>query len=91
MVLDADPAAGLARAAARGAGVDRLEGEDAAFHARVRETFLAAARADPCRYVVVDAAAGEPEVVAAAVRAAVTRVLPAAPAPAGGPGQEVPA
>ena len=90
VVLDDDPAAGLARAAGRGQGVDRLEGEDVAFHARVRETFRAAARADPSRYAVVDAGAGEPEVVAAAVRAAVARVVPPAAAPAAGPGQEVP-
>ena len=53
VVLDGEPAAGLARAAGRGAGVDRLEAEDLAFHVAVRESFLLAAQEDPQRYAVV--------------------------------------
>lgn len=69
LVLDLDPAAGLARAGARGA-LDRYERQDAAFHARVRAAFRAIAEAEPQRCVLVDAAAGE-AVVSAAIRAAV--------------------
>lgn len=58
LLLDIDPAAGLARArsavgkeARRG---DRLEQEDLAFHVRVREGFLAIAREEPNRILVID-------------------------------------
>jgi dTMP kinase len=56
-ILDLDPALGLARAAARrGAGAaDRFEGEQAEFHRRLREAFLAIAAAEPIRCAVIDA------------------------------------
>jgi len=55
VLLDLDPAAGLARAARRGQP-DRLEQADLAFHARVREGFLALAAREPGRFLVLDAA-----------------------------------
>ena len=52
LVLDVDPGLGVERATHGGA--DRLENEDAAFHRRVREGYLAIASADPRRVRVVD-------------------------------------
>ena len=52
ILLDMDPMAGLAR---RTRSADRLEAEPADFHLRVRDGFLALARAEPGRYLVLDA------------------------------------
>jgi dTMP kinase len=52
VLLDMNPMAGLAR---RTRSADRLEAEPAEFHNRVRSGFLALAKADPSRYLVVDA------------------------------------
>jgi dTMP kinase len=52
ILLDMDPMAGLRR---RARSADRLEAEPADFHLRVRQGFLALARADPERYLVLDA------------------------------------
>jgi len=52
ILLDMDPMAGLSR---RTRSADRLEAEPADFHLRVRAGFLALARADPGRYLVLDA------------------------------------
>jgi dTMP kinase len=71
IVLDIDAAAGLARATARTA--DRLEGEDLAFHERVRAGFLAIAAEHPERVVVVDAS-GSVDDVAERVEAALRGV-----------------
>ncbi|MDZ4168941.1 MAG: dTMP kinase [Coriobacteriia bacterium] len=71
IVLDIDPAAGLARATAHGA--DRLEREDIEFHKRVREGFLAIAAAEPQRVRVIDAS-GTIEDVAARIAAALRDV-----------------
>jgi dTMP kinase len=54
LLLDVDPAIGLARAGERGA-TDRFEQERLAFFHRVREGYLARARAEPERIKVVDA------------------------------------
>ncbi|HEX8001865.1 MAG TPA: dTMP kinase [Mycobacteriales bacterium] len=71
VLLDLDPAEGLARA---GADPDRMESESLEFHERVRATFRALAHHHGGRYVVVDAA--QPvEVVAARVREEVERRL----------------
>jgi dTMP kinase len=70
IVLDVDPAAVLARAVAASGSADRLELEDIAFHERVRDGFLAIARAEPERVVVVDGE-GPAEVVAERVLDAV--------------------
>ena len=53
---------------------DRLESEKAEFHERVREAFLALARAEPDRFVVRDASLPADE-LAAAVRERVAAVL----------------
>lgn len=70
LVLDIDPAAALARATAQGA--DRLEAEGLAFQQRVRKDYLALAQADPARVCVIDAA-GDPELVAGRIDAALAR------------------
>src|SRR5690606_35206446 len=59
IILDLEPAEGLARAAARrgaGEGADRYEKEQVDIHRRRREAFRAIAEAEPDRCVVVDAA-----------------------------------
>lgn len=60
IIFDILPDAGLSRAGRRNAAgsEDRFERKDTAFHERLREAFLAIARAEPRRCVVVDAAAG---------------------------------
>ena len=55
LLLDIAPDAGLARARQRGAGGDRFEDEQLAFFTRVREGYLALARAEPLRWRVLDA------------------------------------
>jgi len=52
ILLDMDPIAGLQR---RARSADRLEAEPADFHQRVRAGFQALARAEPDRYLVLDA------------------------------------
>jgi dTMP kinase len=52
ILLNMDPIAGLQR---RARSADRLEAEPAEFHQRVRAGFLALARAEPSRYLVLDA------------------------------------
>jgi dTMP kinase len=59
-----------ARRAAGGVGPDRIEGAEAAFHARIEAGFLDLAAADPERWTVVDGG-GTPDEVAARVTAAV--------------------
>lgn len=54
LLLDADPAVGLGRAGLRGES-DRFEIERRDFFSRVRETYLARARAEPARMRVIDA------------------------------------
>jgi dTMP kinase len=71
ILLDLDPAEGLAR---RSAGRDRIESEELAFHQEVRAAFLELAAADPSRFAVIDASR-PPAEVAADVHAAVRRLL----------------
>ncbi len=75
VLLDIDPAVGLARVRDRGA-TDRLESEQISFHHRVRRAFLDLADADPDRYLVVDASAPI-DVIAFAIRDRVHQLLPA--------------
>jgi dTMP kinase len=82
VLLDIDPAVGLARAAGRGT-TDRLEAEHLAFHERVRYAFLDLAGQDPRRYLVVDAARPQAE-IAAEIAERVRSLLPAEADPDGG-------
>lgn len=54
-ILDIDPEMGLKRAGARAGDETRFEGMDLEFHRKVREGFLAIARAEPARCQIVDA------------------------------------
>ncbi len=76
IILDLDPAVGLARAASRrGKEVpDRFEKETLEIHRRRRQAFLDIAAAEPGRCVVIDANRS-PTAVASAVSAAVDRVI----------------
>jgi dTMP kinase len=77
LVLDCPVELGLARTRARqssGAAPDRFEGEQLEFHQRVREGFLAIARAEPARVRVIDASLPA-EGVSAAILSAVTARL----------------
>lgn len=64
ILLDAPVEIGLARTGRRG-DPDRLDSEKAEFYARVRETYLSLAEAEPERFVVVDASGSLSEVRAA--------------------------
>lgn len=73
LLLDLPPADGRARVHRRGAA-DRLEAESVAFHGRVRDAYLARARAEPQRFCVLDAREPQERVLARA-RAALTPLL----------------
>ncbi|ACA20544.1 dTMP kinase [Methylobacterium sp. 4-46] len=79
LILDLPPEIGLARARGRERGLargpDRFEAEALAFHQRLREAFRGIAAREPARCALVDAA-GEPDAVAAAIRAVVAGRLP---------------
>jgi dTMP kinase len=62
ILLDMDPIAGLQR---RARSADRLEAEPAEFHQRVRAGFLALARAEPARYLMLDADRPQEEITRA--------------------------
>jgi dTMP kinase len=71
VVLDLPVEEGLARAARRSAvAADRYQGLDVPFHRRVREGFLAIARQEPKRCIVIDAL-GDEDTVAGRIEAAV--------------------
>lgn len=56
LILDLDPVAGLARAKARGDGIeDRYERKGLAFHRTLRDAFRSIANADPQRCRLIDA------------------------------------
>lgn len=78
LVLDCPAETGLARTRARARGdvrgYDRFEGEQIEFHHRVREGFLAIARAEPARVAVLDATR-ELEAVSAGILRAVERLV----------------
>ncbi|POR43251.1 dTMP kinase [Methylobacterium sp. V23] len=80
LILDCEPELGLARARARrdagsDGAVDRFEAEALAFHARLRNAFLAIAAEEPARCAVVNAALPA-DAVEAAIRAVVAERLP---------------
>jgi dTMP kinase len=72
ILLDLPSEAGLGRRARSG---DRLEAEPAEFHQRVRAGFLARAKADPARYLVLDASR-DPNELSREIRASVQDLLP---------------
>lgn len=53
-LFDCPPETGLARVAASRPGKDRIEREALAFHRRVRASYLARARREPGRFLVLD-------------------------------------
>lgn len=72
-LLDLSPELGLERAKSRFAGVeDTFERSNVGFHREVRRRFLAQAKAEPQRFVVIDASLDESH-VAEAIRLAVRR------------------
>jgi len=70
LILDIDPAQGLARAASRRGGEDRYERMQVTFHERLREGYQAIAKAEPSRCAIIDASAGI-DAIQAAIRAAI--------------------
>lgn len=82
VLLDLDPAVGLARVAARGRP-DRLEAADLAFHRRARAGFAAQADADPGRWRRLDADQGADALADAVWHAVADLLAPAAATPEG--------
>jgi dTMP kinase len=78
LILDLPVELGLERAGLRGGGEARFEAKGVAFHQRLRDGFLAIARAEPNRCVVLDAGQ-PPETVSDAVWGAVAAHLPISP------------
>jgi dTMP kinase len=74
LVLDLPVAEGLDRAARRPGAADRFERLDRDFHERLRNGFLAIARTDPERCILIDAA-GEVDAVHRAILGAVAARL----------------
>jgi dTMP kinase len=74
LVYDLPVPVGLARAAARRNGAARYESMGPAFHETVRKAFLAFARNEPDRCVVVDATADVDEVARRTLAAVSTRL-----------------
>ena len=72
ILLDMPPEAGLGR---RARSADRLEAEPPEFHRRVRAGFLSLARADPSRYLVVDATRSVAE-VSSEIKDRIRQILP---------------
>ena len=79
LILDLPVELGLERAGLRGGGEARFEAKGVAFHQRLRDGFLAIAKAEPNRCVVLDAGR-PPEAVSDAVWSAVAAHLPVGPA-----------
>lgn len=67
LLLDLDPAAGLARSRGVHVGEDRFEKKDLEFHTRVRAEFLAIAAREPNRFAVLDAAQPKEDILARAL------------------------
>jgi dTMP kinase len=80
VLLDMDPMAGLAR---RTRSADRLEAEPAEFHNRVRSGFLALAKENPDRYLVIDANQPQDEIT----RQITTRIRALLPDPVPAPSE----
>jgi dTMP kinase len=78
VLLDLDPAAARARREERTGQADKLEAEAVDFHERVRASFLARAKADPERYLVLDAGQA-PRILTAAIQDRLDALLPPSP------------
>jgi dTMP kinase len=80
IVLDCPVETGLARTRARVKGgvrgPDRFEGEQVEFHRRVRDGFLAIARDDPARVIVIDSARPMAKVTGDIARIVAERMAP---------------
>ncbi|MER7447583.1 dTMP kinase [Microbacterium sp. NPDC097977] len=74
VLLDLDPESARVRLDSADKPFDRLEAEKTEFHARVRDSYLALAEAEPERFLVLDASAS-PEAVAAHIRDRVATLL----------------
>lgn len=74
LILDVDPAKGLARARSRAGDETRFEGLDDAFHARIRSAFMDIAAREPARCVVIDATRAAEQVLADAKAAIAERL-----------------
>jgi dTMP kinase len=74
VLLDLDPATARTRLDSADKPFDRLEAEKEAFHARVQDAYLELARAEPARFLVIDAAAS-PEHIADRIRARVSALF----------------
>ncbi len=72
ILLDMPPEAGLGR---RARSADRLEAEPPEFHRRVRAGFLALAREDPPRYLVLDATRSVAE-ISSEIKDRIRQILP---------------
>lgn len=69
LILDIDPAEGLARSRGAHVGEDRFEKRGVEFHAQVRAEFLAIAKREPWRCAVIDASLPREAVLDAALQA----------------------
>jgi dTMP kinase len=67
LVVDLDPAQGLARTRTRGEDPTRFERQPAAFHGALRQAFLEIARSEPERCTVIDGSAAPQAVLDAAL------------------------
>ncbi len=76
LILDLPVDEGLARAMARSHAETRFEAKGAAFHERLREGFLAIARVEADRCMVIDASASVDQVEAAIWAAVEARLAP---------------
>ncbi len=77
LIFDLPVETGLARAAKRAGAETRFEAKGVEFHSRLRQAFLAIARAEPERCVVIDAAADVDAVSGAVWTAVAGRLAPA--------------
>ncbi|HEX4788521.1 MAG TPA: dTMP kinase [Actinospica sp.] len=81
VLLDLDPAVARARREERTGQADKLEAEAGDFHERVRAAFLARAKAEPERYLVV-AADQPPKILTGAIQDRLDQLLPLSPSEA---------
>jgi dTMP kinase len=75
VLLDLEPAIARARREERTGQADKLEAEAGDFHERVRATFLARAKAEPARYLVLDANQA-PRILTGAIQDRLDQLLP---------------